>query len=157
VAVKTWAICSEDIGVKIASRNAMRVQRLTELAQVAEHEMKLLAPWTNQTGAARARLHARVVTTPATWAKRGEARPMRINVLWMLAQGVWYGEFLEYRWGGKYAIVNPTAQRYRPYVKRAIRGPFAVPASMTLHSGPPNPINAQMRFQFEYEQRRAQA
>lgn len=67
----------------------------------AETYMKDNAPWTDRTGAARNGLGTRVVTT-------GD------KVVIVLYHTVPYGVFLELRWDGKYAIIEPTMAAVGP-------------------------------------------
>jgi hypothetical protein len=133
VSTYQWGQFEDVLGIKLQARNADRIARLQGLAALAEHEMKLLAPWRNITGAARQRLHARVIVTPSWPPPR---RAVRVEVRWFLAQGVPYGRFLEHRWGGKWAIVGPTAQRYRVRVKQALRAGPIPRARHVLSAGP---------------------
>lgn len=71
------------------------------VAPLAEGHMKTNAPWTDQTGAARNGLHAKVQSTPVT-----------IGIV--LYHSVPYGVFLEVRWDGRYAIIVPTIQEFGP-------------------------------------------
>jgi hypothetical protein len=64
-------------------------------ATAAEQYMKDNAPWTDRTGAARNGLGSQVVVN-------------RNFVSVVLYHSVPYGPFLELRWDGKYAIIEPT-------------------------------------------------
>ena len=64
------------------------------VAPVGEQFMKTNAPWTDRTGAARSGLHTKVVVSSN-------------KVAIVFYHSVPYGVFLETRWGGKYAIVEP--------------------------------------------------
>lgn len=134
--IKPWGDFSQDIGTKIQSRNVARYNRLVATARLAEHEMQLLAPWTNRTGRARTTLQARVVGNPIAILRKAA----RVSLSIVFVHGMWYGEFLENRWGGRFAIVGPTAFRYRRVIAQALRGPFRIPRTLALTSGPPNPI-----------------
>jgi len=61
-----------------------------------ESEMRMNAPWTDQTGAARAGLRA-----------IHNAQPMVSHEL-VAYHSVHYGVWLEVRWNGRYAIIGPT-------------------------------------------------
>jgi hypothetical protein len=64
------------------------------VAPQAESFMKENAKWTDRTGNARQGLHAQVVVA-------------QNKVAIVLYHSVPYGVFLELRWGGKYAIIEP--------------------------------------------------
>lgn len=65
------------------------------MAPVAENYMKNNAPWTDQTSNARNGLAARAYTDRKEYGI-------------ILFHQVSYGIFLETRWNGKFAIINPT-------------------------------------------------
>lgn len=67
------------------------------VAPQAESYMKQNAKWTDRTGNARQGLGAQVVAE-------------RNKVAVVLYHTVPYGVYLELRWGGKYAIIEPTMQ-----------------------------------------------
>lgn len=77
-------------------------------APQAETFMKNNASWTDRTGNARNGLGARVVLGPDT-------------VAIVLYHSVPYGVFLEVRWGGKYAIIEPTMAATGPIFLSAIK------------------------------------
>src|SRR5689334_14575760 len=79
------------------------------VAPQAEQYMKANAKWTDQTGAARSGLTARV----------DSGDPNHIAIV--LYHTVSYGVFLEVRWGGKYAIIAPTVNAMAPVFLQAIR------------------------------------
>lgn len=61
----------------------------------AEREMKRTAPWTDRTGDARKKLSVRFESShDGRYTLTG-------------GHGVHYGQYLEFRWGGKYAVVGP--------------------------------------------------
>jgi len=66
-----------------------------------ESHMRNTAPWTDQTGNARAGLFARP-EVEATGAKI------------VFGHSVYYGIFLETRWSGRYAVVLPTLEELGP-------------------------------------------
>jgi hypothetical protein len=70
-----------------------------------ENYMKLNAPWTDQTTNARNGLIARAFQ---------EGDTVGID----LAHSVAYGIFLEVKWSGRYAIIEPTIQAMGPVVMR---------------------------------------
>lgn len=70
-----------------------------------EAYMKQNAPWTDQTGNARNGLAARAYS-------QGE----EIGIV--LSQGVDYGIYLETRFSGRYAIIQPTIDAMGPVVQR---------------------------------------
>lgn len=75
------------------------------MAPEVEAYMKINAPWTDQTGNARQGLAARAFR---------EADSIGI----ILFHQVVYGIFLEARWSGRYAIINPTIEVMGPVVMR---------------------------------------
>lgn len=77
-------------------------------APQAEAFMKENAPWTDRTGAARNGLGTQVVIDDGT-------------VAIVLYHSVPYGVFLELRWGGKYAIIEPTMAAIGPVFVEAIK------------------------------------
>lgn len=91
---------------------SMKVQRgMVAAAQycapLAEQYMRQNATWTDQTGAARNGLRAKVVTQPK-------------RVALVLYHSVPYGVFLEVRWSGKYAIIEPAMAAIGPLFVEAI-------------------------------------
>jgi hypothetical protein len=78
------------------------------VAPQAEAYMRENAPWTDRTGNARQGLGARVVVNPEV-------------VSIVLYHSVFYGIFLEARWGGKYAIIEPTIAVMAPKYAEAVR------------------------------------
>jgi len=83
-----------------------------QAAQEAEDWAKANAPWKDRSGAARANLSVDFIDYGRTYALR-------------FAHGVYYGRFLEYRWGGRYAILRPAANiwvnRLRDRLRRLFR------------------------------------
>lgn len=73
------------------------------MAPEVESHMKLNAPWTDQTTNARNGLAARAY-------QEGDETGI------VLYHQVSYGIFLETRFGGKYAIINPTIEAMSPRV-----------------------------------------
>ena len=73
------------------------------MAPEVENYMKLNAPWTDQTGNARNGLAARAY-------EDGD----EIGIV--LFHQVDYGIWLETRWSGRYAIINPTIDSMGPEV-----------------------------------------
>lgn len=71
------------------------------VAPQAEQHMKQAAKWTDRTGNARNGLKAQVMV---------ETNKVAI----VLFHQVPYGPFLEVRWGGKYAIIEPTIAMFAP-------------------------------------------
>lgn len=78
----------------------------TEAVQLKSY-MQRKRPWTDRTGAAKARLDA-TVSSP-------NSHTVRIT----LSHGVNYGVFLELAHGAKYAIIKPTIKRRGPEVYEA--------------------------------------
>lgn len=77
------------------------------VAPQAEQYMKNNAKWTDRTGAARSGLGAK----PQLGAN---------SVAIVLYHSVPYGIWLEVRWGGKYAIIEPTIHSMAPLFLQAI-------------------------------------
>jgi len=81
-------------------------------AAEAEEYAKRMAPWKDRTGQARRRLKVRFLDRGGVWVLQ-------------FSHGVYYGRFLEYRWGGRYAILRPAAQifvsRLRDRLRRLFR------------------------------------
>jgi hypothetical protein len=69
--------------------------------------MRSNATWTDQTGAARNGLQAKVVKAPT-------------KVAVVFYHTVDYGVWLEVRWGGKYQIIRPTVQAMAPQFVAAV-------------------------------------
>lgn len=85
-----------------------RVQAFgNQIAGEAETYMKLNAPWTDRTAAARASLFGR------SWEESNV-------VIIHLAQKVDYGIWLELRWLGRYAILSPTMYVFVEEVSRRL-------------------------------------
>ena len=76
-------------------------------APVLESYAKANAPWKNQTGNARQGLFG--------LAERG---PEVVTIY--LSHGVYYGIYLETRWGGRYAIIMPAIQAHLPGIQVAL-------------------------------------
>ena len=77
------------------------------VAPQAEAHMRANAPWTDRTGNARAGLNAKV-----------EVGANKVAIV--LAHSVPYGIWLEVRWGGKYAIIEPTIATFAPKFVEAV-------------------------------------
>lgn len=84
---------------------------LEEFAQQCEAYMKLNAPWEDRTGDARSGLSA----TPDENEAKG-------NLGIELAHGVEYGVFLEFKFGGRDAIIIPTMEIMGPELMGRVRG-----------------------------------
>lgn len=87
-------------------KNIDRVVRLN--AVTAEAYMKKNAKWTDRTGNARRGLSARV--TRSRWGRKIT-----------LSHGVSYGIWLEVRWAGRYAILNPSVREITPRIMSGLR------------------------------------
>ena len=90
------------------------------LAQEAENYMKANRPWKDRTTEARKRLKVEFINLGGTYVLR-------------FSHGVYYGRFLEYRWGGRYSILRPAAaiftERLRDrlrYLFKRSRGAFSL-------------------------------
>jgi hypothetical protein len=75
--------------------------RSAAFAAAAEARMKVSAPWTNRTGAARASLSV-------------SADAGATSVTLTYSHGVFYGIYLEFSNGGRYAVVGPSIQADGP-------------------------------------------
>jgi len=82
------------------------------MATIIEADAKANRPWTDQTGAAKARLTASV-SFP-----RLQANKVRIDVV----HGVYYGVYLELANEKKYAIVEPTIKKWQAEVVEGLQG-----------------------------------
>lgn len=80
-----------------------------QIASEAEAYMKANAPWTDQTGQARANLKATAEQTAVD------------EVQIVLTHGVSYGIHLEFGRAGRYAIIGPTMQAIAPRVKALLQ------------------------------------
>lgn len=76
-------------------------------APLAEAHMKATAPWTDRTSAARNGLGAKVVVSTN-------------KVAIVLFHSVPYGVYLETRWGGRFAVINPTIAIMGPVYAKAV-------------------------------------
>lgn len=69
-----------------------------EKAEEIAAQMQREAPWTDRTGQARRALRTEVEVDGST-------------VTLYLISGATHGQYLELRWGGRYAVVSPTIPR----------------------------------------------
>lgn len=81
------------------------------LAAEMERDMKANAPWEDRTFDARAGLQAKVVFTD----------PTHFTIFLGHGKDIFYGIFLETRFGGRFAIILPTAQKFGPMLEDKIR------------------------------------
>lgn len=85
---------------------------MQRLANEIREWMQANAPWEDDTGDARANLQAIYVresnNTFSIWVGHGP--------------NIYYGVWLEVRWGGRYAIVGPAVQKFGPMLGARIRG-----------------------------------
>ncbi|MGH2352483.1 MAG: hypothetical protein ACRDI2_23250 [Chloroflexota bacterium] len=91
-----------------------RVRRLADQTRV---DLQVEAPWTDQSGDARDSLDATVETN-----RRGRGATLTLTLGYHGSPGVDYGVFLEKKQAGRFAIVDPTAERIRPAFRRAVVG-----------------------------------
>ena len=100
-------------------------------------QMRTQARWQDRTGAARSGLFYAVDgfgLSPMTGQVSGKALAQRRDVATVrgnartlvvaVGHTVWYGKFLETRFGGRYAIVLSTMQRNLPRLERLVRDVF---------------------------------
>lgn len=80
-------------------------------AKKMEASAKANRPWTDRTGEAR-----RTITAFAKHASNSQK--IRIT----LQDGVYYGKYLEYCNGGKYAIIEPTVDKEAPNIVEGLKG-----------------------------------
>lgn len=85
------------------------LETVEDFAQECEDYMKAHAPWEDRTGDARDGLSG----TPYA---KGDVHGV------LLAHGVTYGRFLEFRFGGRDAIVIPTLEQKGPELKVRLHG-----------------------------------
>lgn len=91
-----------------AKANRAMVAAANFVSPQAEAYMKENATWTDQTGNARQGLRSQV-----------EVAPDKVAII--MYHSVFYGVFLELRWGGKYAIIEPTMAHIGPLFTKAIK------------------------------------
>lgn len=109
VAVEFVKLVFKDGGInsrlKSGHKKTMRAAEITanRWSPRVESYMKLNAPWTDQTGNARNGLAAR------PYRDKNE-----IGII--LFHQVDYGVYLETRWSGRYAIINPTIEYMSPRI-----------------------------------------
>lgn len=96
------------IQAEMHRRRAALVEGAGRLARRTEPQMKARAPWKDRTGNARRGLNSGV-------------EPVSNGVLLYLGHGVTYGVYLEKKFGGRDAIVDPTAERLLPEIGELVR------------------------------------
>lgn len=89
-------------------------QLLEELAQEVEEYARTHASWEDRSGEARSGLTAEVVDDGL----------FRNSIV--LYHTVDYGIWLEIRWNGRYAIIQPTIEHYGPIVMGRLGGVFGI-------------------------------
>lgn len=82
-----------------------------QLAQEIQQYMQENAPWTDETGNARAGLQ-----TAVTWDDADH-----FTIFAGHGKDIYYGVWLEVRWGGRYAIILPTLEVYAPQIAGRVR------------------------------------
>ena len=93
------------------------VTELFDFAAVkAQEQMKLKAPWTDRTTAARNSLHAKATHKGRMGSKRHEL---------IVAHGVPYGIWLEVANSGKFQILMPTVTSVGREIMKTLQGAFA--------------------------------
>ena len=112
----TWRKSPDDLGEAIrlwgGQVNNRVYQGMAKLGPEMEASAKANAPWQDQTGNARAGLHATV----------GGSRGATTTVY--LMHGVHYGKYLELKNGGRFAIVGPTLVQFYPKAREVLRKAF---------------------------------
>lgn len=106
-----WDETSLFVNLKTAERKLHReLDLIMEYnAPQVEAQMKVDAPWNDQTGNARQGLGARAFSEDT-------------NHGIVLFHSVAYGIWLEVRWGGRYAIILPTIEQYGPMIMDQCKG-----------------------------------
>jgi len=84
-----------------------------EIAQEIEDYMKAEAPWEDQTGAARQGLTAK---------GHREGTNHVIDLYYTVDYGFW----LEVKWNGRFAIIQPTMEKYGPILMGALNDTYEV-------------------------------
>lgn len=83
------------------------------------------APWNDDTGAARNGLHTRSFQQQEGATYGGPLGSGGANKWTIIAaHSVPYGFYLETKWSGKYAIIEPTIQHFGPIVLEGLRSVF---------------------------------
>ena len=82
---------------------------MEQQAQRVQDYMRQNAPWNDRTGNARGGLKCEA---------EGDADGFRLYLMHTVDYGIW----LEVRWGGKYAIIEPTVEAMGPAVMSALDG-----------------------------------
>lgn len=91
---------------------AASVLRMTTYGMQIKADAQKNRPWTDRTGMAKATLNTTV------------SQPSSSKIRLTLAHGVWYGKYLEYAHGKKYAIVMPTLNKWSDKVMKGMQGLF---------------------------------
>ncbi len=105
----------KDDGLELNLRNGPKLIKekteavLQRYAPEIENWMKVNAPWTDQTGAARNGLAARYYS---------DSESTGIILFHQVPYGLW----LEVRYSGKYAIIDPALQEWGPRVMAGLTG-----------------------------------
>lgn len=84
------------------------VEAMRQVSDEARTYMKVAHPWTNRTGDAEAGLDVQVDIGGDT-------------MMMTLSHGVYYGIYLEYRWGGKWGVIGITIDRYADIAMAAMQ------------------------------------
>lgn len=88
-------------------------QEMNQIAREMVEYAQANHPWENRTGAAEAGLQAQVIKQgPTAW-----------TILLGHGPDIYYGLWLEVRWGGKFAIILPTLQYFAPRLGDAVVRP----------------------------------
>lgn len=99
--------------INFASRVAAACYvKLGTYAMEITADAKRNRPWTDRTGMAKATLNTTV------------SQPQNNKIRLTLAHGVWYGKYLEYCHGKKYAIIMPTLKKWESKVMSGMSGLF---------------------------------
>ncbi len=113
-----WSVPPAQIAVNIekyGERARIALKALADfIAQKMQDDLRQSAPWTDRTGAARRGLFS-----------VAEQTSKELVTIW-LSHGhtVKYGVWLEVRWGGRYAVIEPTIQKWLPEINRLLKELF---------------------------------
>ncbi len=88
------------------------VMKMTTYGMEIRADAQKNRPWTDRTGMAKATLNTTV------------SQPSSSKIRLTLAHGVWYGKYLEYAHGKRFAIVMPTLNKWSDKIMRGMQGLF---------------------------------
>ena len=104
-------------GFNLRGYSAKAAAGITKYMSEKAHQMETYAkqnhPWTNRTGNAEAGLHAHKTSSGVGWSQTIE-----------LKHSVYYGVYLEYSMGKRFAIIEPTIRVFSPRLMSEISAIF---------------------------------